>query len=74
MTPGNFELSVAGEWLRRGPLGDQVASLRRLYAPRLEAMASALDEFMPGHRYVRPEGGFFVGVTLARPIDAAELR
>ncbi|AZN98075.1 MAG: hypothetical protein EOR36_30465 [Mesorhizobium sp.] len=74
VTPGNFALSVAGEWLRRGPLGDQVASLRRLYAPRLEAMASALDEFMAGHRYVRPEGGFFVGVTLARPIDAAELR
>ncbi|WP_292520394.1 hypothetical protein [Mesorhizobium sp.] len=42
--------------------------------PRLEAMVSALDEFMPGHRYVRPEGGFFVGVTLAHPVDAARLR
>ncbi|WP_192179887.1 PLP-dependent aminotransferase family protein [Mesorhizobium amorphae] len=74
VTPGNFALSVAGEWLRRGFLGDQVAALRRLYAPRLEAMVSALDEFMAGHRYVRPEGGFFVGVTLAHPVDSARLR
>lgn len=74
VTPGNFALSVVGEWLRRGFLNGQVAALRRLYAPRLEAMISALDEFMPDHRYVRPEGGFFVGVTLLHSVDDARVR
>ncbi|MCA0016503.1 MULTISPECIES: PLP-dependent aminotransferase family protein [Mesorhizobium] len=74
VTPGNFALSVTGEWLRRGFLGDQLAALGHLYAPRLEAMVSALDEFMAGHRYVRPDGGVFVGVTLAHPVDAQRLR
>jgi 2-aminoadipate transaminase len=71
---GNFALSVAGEWLRRGYLLERVATLRELYGRRAEAMVSALEEFMPSHRFARPEGGFFVGVTLSDPLDPEQLR
>jgi 2-aminoadipate transaminase len=74
VTPGNFALSVAGEWLHRGYLPEQVAALKSLYGPRLEAMAAALGEFMPAHRFAKPEGGFFVGVTLSHPMDTEQLR
>lgn len=74
VTPGNFALSVAGEWLRRGYLAEQVSTLKKLYAPRLDAMLLALDEFMPTHRYTRPEGGFFIGVTLSCPVACEQLR
>lgn len=74
VTPGNFALSVAGEWLQRGYLGTQLVTLKNLYAPRLQAMVSALNEFMPTHRFANPEGGFFVGVTLSQPVDAGRLK
>ena len=74
VTLGNFALSVAGEWLHRGYLTRQVETLKSLYGPRLDSMVSALGEFMPSHRFARPEGGFFVGVTLSQPIDAGLLR
>jgi 2-aminoadipate transaminase len=74
VTPGHFALSVAGEWLRRGYLPGQVATLRELYGRRAEAMVSALEEFMPSHRFARPEGGFFVGVTLSDALDPEQLR
>ena len=74
VTPGHFALSVAGEWLRRGYLPEQVAALRELYGRRAEAMVSALEEFMPSHRFARPEGGFFIGVTLSDPLDPEQLR
>ena len=72
--PGNFALSVAGEWLRRGYLHEQVATLRELYGRRAEVMVSALEEYMPTHRFARPDGGFFIGVTLSNPIDVEQLR
>jgi len=74
VTPGNFALSVAAEWLHRGYLPEQVDTLKKLYGPRQEAMVSALEEFMPSHHFARPEGGFFVGVTLSHAIDAGKLR
>ncbi|MBN8942903.1 MAG: PLP-dependent aminotransferase family protein [Rhizobiales bacterium] len=70
VTPGNFALSLAAEWLHRGHLEPQIAHLRRLYGPRLRSMLAALDSFLPGQRFLRPEGGFFVGLTLSEPVDA----
>ncbi|UPJ94912.1 hypothetical protein [Bradyrhizobium sp. 172] len=33
-----------------------------------------MEEFMPSHRFAKPEGGFFVGVTLSDPVDPEQLR
>lgn len=74
VTPGNFALSVAGEWLHRGYLSEQIACLKELYGPRAQSMVAALEEYLPSHGFQRPEGGFFVGITLAQPVDASEIR
>jgi 2-aminoadipate transaminase len=52
------------EYCRAGLLDKNVAKLCELYRPRLDALLSALDRYVPGATFPRPEGGFFVGVTL----------
>jgi 2-aminoadipate transaminase len=73
ITPGNFALSVTAEWLARGHLGPQVERLKNLYRPRLDSMIAALAALLPEERLVRPEGGFFVGVTLHEGADEVTL-
>jgi DNA-binding transcriptional MocR family regulator len=55
---------IVYEYLRAGHLEPNVAKLKELYAPRLQATLGALAKCMPGATWSHPEGGFFVGVTL----------
>ena len=62
------------EFIRRGWLEPQLERLKRLYAPRLDAMLEALNEaFSDLATWQRPDGGFFVGVTLEKSIPAEKL-
>jgi 2-aminoadipate transaminase len=52
------------EYLKAGLLDANVEKLCNLYRPRLDAMVTMLDHYLPGCTFPRPDGGFFVGVTL----------
>lgn len=62
--PNNLAHGIAYEWCRRGLLPLQIERLRSLYAPRLDACLAALARFLPDAEATRPEGGFFVSVSL----------
>lgn len=48
--------------------------LRQAYAERRQAMLDALDEFFPAEAtWTRPEGGFFLWVTLPRYVDTDQM-
>jgi len=51
-------------YCRRGLLGRNIERLKEVYRPRLQATLAALERCMAGATWPRPEGGFFVGVTL----------
>lgn len=53
------------EYCRRGLLAANIAKLQDLYRPRLQTTLSALKQHLPEASWPEPEGGFFVGVTLA---------
>lgn len=61
------------EFCRRGLLGPHVEFLKGLYRPRLEAVLAALQRHLPQAVWSKPEGGFFVGVTLPEGWDIGEL-
>ena len=62
------------EFIRRGWLEENLAKLKALYPPRLQAMLSALDEHMSDlATWFEPEGGFFVGMTLRGEISQSAL-
>lgn len=73
ITPVLPAQGIVYEYCRRGLLDQNVARLRDLYRPKLEATAKALERELPGAVWARPEGGYFVGVTMPDTIDNASL-
>jgi 2-aminoadipate transaminase len=72
--PNNLAHGVAYEWCRRGLLPLQIERLRALYAPRLEACLAALARHLPDALATRPEGGFFVSVSLPEGTSTTAVR
>jgi DNA-binding transcriptional MocR family regulator len=64
ISPGYVAQGITYEWCRRGLLGPQIERLKKLYGPRLDACAAGLDKYMPEAVATRPDGGFFISVTL----------
>jgi 2-aminoadipate transaminase len=52
------------EFHKRGYFEQNLASLKQLYAPRLQAVIKALKTYLPEVSFAEPEGGFFVSITL----------
>jgi 2-aminoadipate transaminase len=61
------------EYCRQGLLDRNIARLRELYRPKLEATLAALATDLPEGVYARPEGGYFVGVYLPAGLDSRAL-
>jgi 2-aminoadipate transaminase len=71
--PSSLSQTVAVEFFR-GNWREHVRKLVGIYSERLDAMLDALAEFMPEEvSWTRPEGGFFVWVTLPENIDASAI-
>lgn len=56
--------AIVYEYMRQGLFDINIERLKKVYAPRLAALAAALDEHLPTVIYPKPEGGFFIGLTL----------
>ena len=64
ISPGYVAQGITYEWCRRGLLLPQIERLKKLYAPRLDACLAGLDTYMPDAVATRPDGGFFISLTL----------
>ena len=70
---GIFASYVAAEWVPNH-LADHIADLRNIYRQRRDIMLRALEQHMPeSATWTRPDGGFFIWVTLPESLDASEL-
>jgi 2-aminoadipate transaminase len=74
ISPGCFAQGVTAEWLAEGRLQPQIQRLKQLYAPRLDATLAAIDRHMPDAVATRPNGGFFLSVTLPEGASTTALR
>jgi DNA-binding transcriptional MocR family regulator len=74
ISPGYVAQGIAHEWCRRGLLPPQIERLKKLYAPRLDACLAAIDRYMPDATATRPDGGFFLSLTLPEGVPAAAVR
>jgi len=71
--PTGFGAHVAADWLPRR-LPEHVGKLRQIYQRRRDLMLAALEQHMPpGTSWTRPEGGFFIWVTLPEAIDTTRM-
>lgn len=74
ISPGYVAQGVTYEWCRRGLLPPQIERLKTLYAPRLDACLAGIDKYMPDTVATRPDGGFFISLTLPEGVSAAAVR
>jgi 2-aminoadipate transaminase len=74
ISPCYVAQGITFEWCRRGLLLPQIERLKKLYAPRLEACLAGLDAYIPDAVATRPEGGFFVSLTLPDGVSTTAVR
>lgn len=74
ISPGYVAQGITYEWCRRGLLPPQLVRLRELYGPRLDACLAGLDRHMPDATATRPDGGFFVSLTLPAGFSTTAVR
>ncbi|POH72087.1 aminotransferase-like domain-containing protein [Arthrobacter glacialis] len=74
LCPPTFSQLLVSDYLRNYDWRGQISTYRTLYAERCAALLAALEEFMPAEvSWTRPEGGFFVWLTLPEGIDSYPL-
>ena len=70
LCPSNFSQLAISSYLADQPWRDQIASFCNLYRERRDAMLESLEEYFPkGTTWTKPDGGFYVWVTLPPEID-----
>jgi 2-aminoadipate transaminase len=70
LSPSSFGQFVITEYLDQTDWKTQIDTFRHLYAERRDTMLSALGEYLPGLTWTKPDGGFFVWVTLPDELDS----
>ena len=74
INPSYFTQAIVYQFIQNGWLTTNIATLKALYLPRLEAMLGALDRHLAGQAtWRKPDGGFFVGMTLNKDVRADDL-
>jgi len=74
ITPSLLSQGIVFEFLNAGLLPAQIEKLKALYAPRLDATLAALDKHLPTAQATRPDGGFFLSVTLPEGVTTEAVR
>lgn len=65
---------IVEKYLRTNRWQDHLSELVKIYCERRNAMLQALEEFFPKEaQWTRPQGGFFVWVTLPEYVDTTEM-
>ncbi len=71
LCPPTYNQFAVAEYLRTQPWLEQVKVFREIYRERRDAMLEALGAMMPaGCTWTRPEGGFYVWLTLPEGVDS----
>ncbi|MDA2811436.1 PLP-dependent aminotransferase family protein [Nocardiopsis sp. RSe5-2] len=71
LSHSTFNQMVVGRYLAEHPWREQIKEFNEMYRERRDAMLAALEALMPaGASWTRPEGGFFVWLTLPEGLDS----
>ena len=65
--------AIVDAYLRKGLLKEHLERIRAGYKAQLDAMLKGFGMFPEGTRYIKPEGGLFVWVTLPNEKNAVSL-
>ncbi|MEY4296245.1 MAG: hypothetical protein RL016_91 [Actinomycetota bacterium] len=70
LCPTSFGQMMISEYLSTADWKGQIDTFRGVYRERKDAALSAMQEFLPKLETTRPDGGFYLWVTLPEGIDS----
>ena len=70
LCPTSFGQMMISEYLSTADWKSQIDTFRGVYRERKDAALSAMQEFLPKLETTRPDGGFYLWVTLPEGIDS----
>ncbi|MEK9907626.1 MAG: PLP-dependent aminotransferase family protein [Aquiluna sp.] len=73
LSPATFAQMLISEYLSICDWKAQIASYRNLYREKRDAAFSALEQYLPKVATTRPEGGFFLWLTLPQGLNSKEM-
>jgi 2-aminoadipate transaminase len=74
LCPSMFAQTAIATYFATMPWLEQIKTFREIYQERRDALLSALADLMPaGARWTRPDGGFYVWLTLPEGLNSKEM-
>src|SRR5256885_6964824 len=74
LCPSMFAQTAVATYFATMPWREQIKTFREIYQERRDALLSSLTELMPaGTRWTRPDGGFYVWLTLPDGLNSKEM-
>jgi DNA-binding transcriptional MocR family regulator len=73
ISPGMVSQAIVYEFCASGAIERSIETVRRALAERARALGQVLERELPEARFVAPEGGYFMWVTLPEGSDVAAL-
>lgn len=70
LSPSSFAQYTISEYLDSADWRGQIDTFRGVYRERRDAMLVALDDYLPDLSWTRPDGGFYVWLTLPEFLDS----
>jgi len=65
---------IAHEYIIQGYIDPQIEKIKKIYGRKLDIMLRCLEEYAPSEtKWVKPQGGMFLWVTLPETIDSGDL-
>jgi DNA-binding transcriptional MocR family regulator len=73
LSPSSFSQMVLSDYFQTQDWKAQIDTFRDLYRDRRDAMAGALQTYLPGIAHTAPTGGFYLWLTLPAQLDSKEM-
>jgi DNA-binding transcriptional MocR family regulator len=70
LCPSSFTQMMISEYLANADWQGQIDTFRGVYKERKDAALAAMHEYLPGLQTTRPDGGFYLWVTLPDGVDS----
>ncbi|MFM5905941.1 MAG: PLP-dependent aminotransferase family protein [Micrococcales bacterium] len=70
LSPSSFGQMLISEYLETADWQGQIDTFRGVYRERRDAALDAMAEYLPSLQTTRPDGGFYLWVTLPQGIDS----
>jgi 2-aminoadipate transaminase len=70
LSPSTFTQMLISEYLAKSDWQGQIDTFRGVYRERRDAALAAMGEYLPHLETTRPDGGFYLWVTLPEGIDS----